>query len=71
MRKRFKPYGSFVQVVWFAVAGLLAIDSAAAESTCVNELARAHELRVLHEIQITELMERFDVVVKQKSARDG
>lgn len=52
----------FFQVVGLAVAGLLASASAAAESTCVNEPARAHELRVLDEIQITELMERFDVV---------
>ena len=52
----------FFQVVGLAVAGLLASAPAAAQATCANEPARAHELRVLDEIQITELMERFDVV---------
>ncbi len=52
----------FFQVLGFAVAGLLASVPAMAQGACENEPARAHELRVLDEIQITELMERFDVV---------
>ena len=50
------------QVVGVSVAGLLASVPALAQSTCVNEPARAHELRVLDEIQITELTERFQVL---------
>jgi Zn-dependent protease with chaperone function len=52
----------FFQVLGFALAGLLASVAALAQGTCVNEPERAHELRVLDEIQITELMERFEVV---------
>jgi beta-barrel assembly-enhancing protease len=52
----------FVQVVGLAVVGMLTGAAAPAQGSCVNEPARAHELRVLDEIQITELMERFDVV---------
>ena len=52
----------FFQVLGLAVSSLLGSAPAAAQATCANEPARAHELRVLDEIQITELMERFDVV---------
>lgn len=52
----------FVQVVGLTMAGLVASVAALAQGSCVNEPDRAHELRVLDEIQITELMERFDVV---------
>jgi Zn-dependent protease with chaperone function len=52
----------FVLVVVSAAAGLLLAAPAIAQITCVQDPARAHELRVLDEIQITELMERFDVV---------
>lgn len=52
----------FFQVVGLAVVGLLASAPAVAQGMCVQDLSRAHELRVLDEIQITELMERFDVV---------
>lgn len=52
----------FFQVVGLALSGLLASVPAVAQTACVNEPGRAHELRVLDEIQITELMERFDVV---------
>lgn len=52
----------FFQVVGLSAAGLLASVPAMAQGACVNEPTRAHELRVLDEIQITELMERFDVV---------
>lgn len=52
----------FFQVVGLAVAGLLVGTAALARGACVNDPARAHELRVLDEIQITELMERFEVV---------
>ena len=50
------------QVVGLAWAGLLWAAPAQAQSACLDDPARAHELRVLDEIQITELMERFDVV---------
>jgi Zn-dependent protease with chaperone function len=52
----------FFQVAGLALAGLLGSATALAQGACVNEPARAHELRVLDEIQITELMERFEVV---------
>ncbi|MDP1685437.1 MAG: M48 family metalloprotease [Hydrogenophaga sp.] len=52
----------FFQRPGLVMAGLLASAAAMAQGACVNEPARAHELRVLDEIQITELMERFDVV---------
>ena len=52
----------FFQVAGLAVAGLITSAAAMAQGTCVNEPERAHELRVLDEIQITELMERFEVV---------
>ena len=52
----------FFQVLGLAVAGLLVSAPAAAQATCATEPDRAHELRVLDEIQITELMERFDGV---------
>jgi Zn-dependent protease with chaperone function len=52
----------FFQVMSLAWAGLLPAAPAMAQTTCVQDPARAHELRVLDEIQITELMERFDVV---------
>ncbi|MDZ4103499.1 MAG: M48 family metalloprotease [Hydrogenophaga sp.] len=52
----------FFQVLGLTLVGLLTSAAAMAQGTCVNESARAHELRVLDEIQITELMERFDVV---------
>jgi len=52
----------FFQVVGLSLAGLLTSAVAVAQGTCVNEPERAHELRVLDEIQITELMERHEVV---------
>ncbi|PZO18354.1 MAG: hypothetical protein DCF26_08085 [Burkholderiales bacterium] len=52
----------FFQVVGLAWAGLLWAAPAHAQSACVDDPVRAHELRVLDEIQITELMERFEVV---------
>ncbi|AOF86528.1 peptidase M48 family protein [Hydrogenophaga sp. RAC07] len=52
----------FFQIIGLSFAGLLASAPAMAQGACVNEPGRAHELRVLDEIQITELMERFDVV---------
>jgi len=52
----------FFQVVGLAVAGLMVSASAMAQVSCVQDPARAHELRVLDEIQITELMERHEVV---------
>lgn len=52
----------FFQVTVLALAGLLSSATVLAQGACVSEPARAHELRVLDEIQITELMERFDVV---------
>lgn len=56
----------FFQMAGLAVAGLFISAAAMAQDTCVNEPERAHELRVLDEIQITELMERFDVVAAPK-----
>lgn len=50
------------KLLGLALAGLLASVAAMAQGTCVLDPARAHELRVLDEIQITELMERHDVV---------
>jgi Zn-dependent protease with chaperone function len=52
----------FFQVVGLCVTGLLGSAAAVAQGACVDDPARAHELRVLDEIQITELMERFEVV---------
>ena len=52
----------FFQLASLALAGLLVASAAVARTACVQDPARAHELRVLDEIQITELMERFDVV---------
>lgn len=52
----------FFQLVGLAVAGLLASTAAMAQGTCLQDPARAHELRVLDEIQIIELMERHEVV---------
>lgn len=52
----------FFQVFGLAVAGLMACASAMAQGSCVQDPARAHELRVLDEIQITDLMERHEVV---------
>ncbi len=56
----------FFRVAGLAVAGLLTSVATVAQAACDNEPARAHELRVLDEIQITELMERFDVVAAPK-----
>ena len=52
----------FFQLASLALAGLLVTSAAVARTACVQDPARAHELRVLDEIQITELMERFEVV---------
>lgn len=52
----------FFRVFCFVAAGWVLSVPAMAQTTCVNDPARAHELRVLDEIQITDLMERFDVV---------
>lgn len=52
----------FFQVVGLALAGPLFAAPALAQSACLDDPARAHELRVLDEIQITDLMERFEVV---------
>lgn len=52
----------FFQLVGLALAGLLVGAASAAQGTCLQDPARAHELRVLDEIQITELMERHEVV---------
>lgn len=52
----------FLQLVGLTVAGLLATAPAAAQGTCVDDPARAHELRALDETQISELMDRFEVV---------
>ena len=52
----------FFQVLGLTLVGLLTSAAAMAQGACVNEPARAHELRVLDEIQITDLMERHDVV---------
>lgn len=49
-------------LVGVAFAGLLATSVALAQPACEQDPARAHELRVLDEIQITELMERHVVV---------
>lgn len=52
----------FFQPVGLALAGLLVGAASAAQGTCVQDPTRAHELRVLDEIQIIELMERHEVV---------
>ena len=53
----------FFQVSCLAFAGLLGAAAALAHGpNCMDDPARAHELRVLDEIQITELMDRFEVV---------
>ncbi|MDZ4400650.1 M48 family metalloprotease, partial [Hydrogenophaga sp.] len=53
----------FFQVNCLAIAGLLGAAPALAHGpACMDDPARAHELRVLDEIQITELTERHQVV---------